>query len=641
MQGSCLQGMVSMIQLTMRLSPGRWLQFVAAAMISACVSIPPVPSSTEQAQPAPARRVDHAAAAMQYENRAATRAPPEQVDLQLAAVREWLAAGNAADAARVLALINPARTSAQNLERSLLDAEISLVANRAAEAWQKISAISDSVAAGAGLRFGSLKMRIAMAAARPVDGVRAEIAAERWAANPAERTQLRAELLAELRSAGQRGVKLDQQTSTDAVVRGWLELGAIAAATRGTSLIGGTDASRWRERYPGHPAQELLAPTFPQPLVNNAGPGGQRRVALLLPLTGADAGGGITVRDGFLSAYYQLPAATRPDMRLYDTGALPPGEAIAQARAAGASFIVGPLTRKDVAAVADLGPQSIPLLALNYLPAERAPPSGFYQYALSPEDEARLAARRILADGHRRQGIVLAPRDDWGSRVLDAFARELAAGGGSLISTVIYQPTAHDYGDQLTSVLRTADSEAREQRLQNVLGTKLNFEPRHRGDIEFVFVAAESATNARLIEPQLKYAYAGDVPSYSNSNAYEPDSTDANKDIDGLIYPDMPWMLGEDSGVDAIRNTIGQAWSGSVAWRSRLFAFGYDACQLMLAMAAARRPADVQVAGLTGQLHLDADRRVQRDLVWVQVRDGEPKPLSTSTSTAASAIDAR
>ena len=51
-------------------------------------------------------------------------------------------------------------------------------------------------------------MRIALAAARPVDGVRAEIAAERYA-NAAERTQLRTQLLAALRDARERGVKLE------------------------------------------------------------------------------------------------------------------------------------------------------------------------------------------------------------------------------------------------------------------------------------------------------------------------------------------------------------------------------------------------------------------------------------------------
>ncbi len=126
-------------------------------------------------------------------------------------------------------------------------------------------------------------------------------------------------------------------------------------------------------------------------------------------------------------------------------------------------------------------------------------------------------------------------------------------------------------------------------------------------------------TTARLIEPQLNYFYAGDIPSYSLSNAYEPDSAASNQDIDGLMYPDMPWMVSGEGSIDAIRDTIAQAWDNRTAWRSRLFAFGYDACQLMLAMSAkGRNPADVQIAGLTGQLHFDADRRVQRDLIWVR-----------------------
>jgi outer membrane PBP1 activator LpoA protein len=42
--------------------------------------------------------------------------------------------------------------------------------------------------------------------------------------------------------------------------------------------------------------------------------------------------------------------------------------------------------------------------------------------------------------------------------------------------------------------------------------------------------------------------------------------------------------------------------------------------------------AEVQVAGLSGQLHFDPKGRVQRDLIWVQMRDGEPKRLSVNPS---------
>ena len=619
-----------MFQLRMLVSAGRWpLTLTLVLALAACASLPPPVAQRYGTVPgaeSAARTGDHAQAASQYESQAASRAPPEQIELQLAAAREWLAAGRAADAARVLAAIGAPLSAAQSLEHSLLNAETALVANRAQEAWQRISAIAEP-ASGAAQRYYMLKMRIALAVARPVDAVHAEMAAEAFTANAAERTQLRARLLAALREAREHGVKLEAAASPEPTVRGWLELGAIATDSRGASLSGEAEAAAWRARYPNHPALEVLSQALPAPLVAPAAGG---RIALLLPLSGAAAGQAATVRDGFLSAYYQLPAATRPVLQVYDTGAITPADALAQARAAGSSFMVGPLTREDVAAVAALGTQPVPVLALNFLPADRPAPAGLYQFALSPEEEAQQVARRMLADGHRR-GVALVPRGEWGNRVIDAFSRELTAGGGSLISQTVYDPAEHDYSDELKGILRTEDSEARHARLQNVLGIKLNFEPRHRGDIEFVFIVPQSATNARLIEPQLKFFYAGDIPSYSLSTAYEADSTDANRDIDSLMYPDMPWMISDDSSLDAIRTGVEQAWGNSVAWRSRLFAFGYDACQLMLAVSAGHQQlADVQVAGLTGALHFDTHGRVQRDLIWVQMRDGEPRRLTVS-----------
>ena len=290
-------------------------------------------------------------------------------------------------------------------------------------------------------------------------------------------------------------------------------------------------------------------------------------MALLLPLTGAAAAQAATVRDGFLSALYQLPAGNRPDVQIYDTGALTPADAIAQARAAGAACIVGPLTREDVAAVAALGSESVPVLALNYLPAEQRAPSGLYEYALSPENEARMVARRILADGHRH-GFAMVPRGDWGNRVIDAFTHELTAGGGSLISQIQYDPAAHRYGDSCAACcgfprVRRDISDCRACSAPNSTS-----EPRHRGDVDFVFIVPESATNARLIEPQLKFFYAGDIPSYSLSVAFEPDSTtDANRDIDGLIYPEMPSNSGGDVTIDTVRSSVEQAWGNRIAWR--------------------------------------------------------------------------
>lgn len=604
---------------------GRWLLIAALAVIGGCAALPPpaapvAQENSEQRAAELARHGDHAQAAALYESIAGSRAAPTRADYQLRAASEWLAANRPAQAEQLLARMEAPLSSAQSYERSLLEAETALAANRAQEAWQRISNLTASATPGAALRYYSLKMRIALAAGRPADGIRAELDAERNVSSAADRTALHGQLLAGLLAARARGITLTPRSSDDPVVRGWLELGADAA--HGPALANVALAAHWRANYPNHPALDVIAQAFPSPLIS-ATPGG--RVALLLPLTGPAAAQASAVRDGFLSALYELPAATRPALHLYDTTAEPIPQALAEAHAIGSTFIVGPLVRENVAALAALGNQAVPVLALNFLPSEQAAPSGLYQFALSPEEEAELVARRILADG-RHRGIAVVPRGEWGRRVMDAFLRVLNPGGGSIVAEVSYDGANYDYGDQLRSVLRVSDSEARHDRLERALGTKLNYAPRHRADLDFVFIAAPSATDARLIEPQLRYFYAGDIPSYSISNAYEPDSLAANQDIVGLTYPDMPWMIKGEGNVDGIRSSVGQLWGTRTAWQSRLFAFGYDACQLMLAMSGQRNPGDVRIDGLTGQLHFDAARRIQRDLLWVRVdRDGEPK----------------
>ena len=60
-----------------------------------------------------------------------------------------------------------------------------------------------------------------------------------------------------------------------------------------------------------------------------------------------------SVRDGFLTAYFEEAAGERPRVIVYDTGTESIAEALTQAATQGADFIVGPLTREEVVAAAD------------------------------------------------------------------------------------------------------------------------------------------------------------------------------------------------------------------------------------------------------------------------------------------------
>ncbi len=615
--------------------PAAWLLLLwSALLLAGCQSLSgaaPGPGSLQRAE-ALALRGDHDDAAREYEKLAEDNPGTAGNGYVLAAAREWLAANRAAEARRVLALVSGTPSAAQSFELQLLNAELTLDAGEAQRAWQQLEALATPREAAPLQPYLALRQRLAFATGRPADGVRAQVAREKLLSDPDARLQSRRELFAQLREASARGVKLEPAAAgADAIVRGWLELGPVAAAVdRGG---GGAPAiAAWRARYPAHPAAELLRTDFSAPTPASQLPPGAH-VAVLLPVTGRNAAAAAQIREGLMAGYFSLPAASRPQLRIYDTAATSIAEALNEATRAGAEFVIGPLTREEVVAAADAPGRRPPLLALNFLAAEAASPQSFYQFALSPEDEARLAARRALADG-RRRAVALVPEGDWGTRVLNAFRAEFEGGGGQLLDSVAYAPSRNDYSVPIQSALRLKDSRARQKRLEGALGTTLAFQPRRRADIDLLFTPAPSAT-ARQLRPQLRFHFAGDLPAYATSDAYEPGLA-GNQDLEGLVFPDMPWMLGADGPAARLRAATTDAWGADVRGRGRLYAFGFDAWLLYQGLRGTNG-GPVSIDGVTGRLSVDAERRVRRDLGWAQIRGGAPRALDGAGPSAAPA----
>lgn len=601
-----------------------------ACLLSGCPSLGPrtaAPPSTDRARSLE-QQGDHAGAARVYEALAAQNSGTEQNAFLLLAAREFLRARQADEATRLLGTIAPPLTPDQTLEKEMLGVELALARGQGPQAWQQLAATPEPRANPAASRYLELKGRVAFAAGRPADAVRAEMARERWMSSNQERTAARRDLLTALRDASEHGLKIEPRAAADRVVRGWLELAPLAAAAAQRPSTTQPEIAAWRTRYPNHPADEAVRIELLGMQVTPASGERVSHIALLLPISGRASGASVSVREGFMMAYYQSAAADRPRVRVYDTAEMSAADAISSAIAEGAELIVGPLTRDEVIAAADISGQRPPILALNFLPGDHAAPDKFYQFALSPEDEARQVARRIIADGHRR-GVALIPTGDWGTRVLSAFEQELTAGGGLLLSNVAFDAALTDYAPEITQVLRISDSNARHRRLESILGTKLEFEPRRRGDIEFIF-AASPASNARLLRPQLRFHFAGDIPTYATSDSFEPDPM-ANEDMQGLMFPDMPWMLGGEPA-DSVRASARDAWPTGGPRRNRFFAFGYDAYKIATNLRGSKQNS-LTLDGLTGKLTLDPERRVQRELVWAQMQNGQAKPLTPPPAT--------
>jgi outer membrane PBP1 activator LpoA protein len=299
---------------------------------------------------------------------------------------------------------------------------------------------------------------------------------------------------------------------------------------------------------------------------------------------------------------------------------MPVAEAIDRANAAGAEQIIGPLLREDVQAAADYSGHRPPVLALNFLALDQTAPDNFFQFALSPEDEARSVARRALADG-RRRAVALVPGGDWGQRVLAAFTEELNAGGGTVLASSSYNAGSADHSSSISSLLRINDSKTRARRIEAIIGGSVNVQPRRRGDIDFIFVPS-TAQQARQLRPQLRFFYAGDIPAYATSDAYDG----------GLMFPDMPWVLTGSLAVSRARAALRTAYGENAAPRGKLFAFGYDAWTIAAGLRAGGGASLTPVAGLTGDLSLDANRRVRRELDWAQIRGNGVRLLGSGAA---------
>ncbi|MDH4047770.1 MAG: penicillin-binding protein activator [Gammaproteobacteria bacterium] len=409
----------------------------------------------------------------------------------------------------------------------------------------------------------------------------------------------------------------------DPQIQGWLMLGALATSTGQQGIGWSNGVIRWRDSHAGHPANFLLEDFD---LTDAALAEYPRRIALLLPLSGSNAAVGEAIQNGFFGAYF--PAVTALDdeqqIRVYDTAAAGGvSQAYARAVGDGAEFVVGPLLRNDVVELANIGLLPVPVLTLNYLPDEIVPPPGLFQFALAPEDEASAAAARAIADGLRR-AVVLYPNNDWGRRVAASFAGQFEADGGTLLEHRSYQPSSQDFSVEIESLMALTQSIQRFRRLRANIGGAIQFEPRRRQDVDSVFLAADSNAG-RLIKSQLKFHFSGDLPVYSTSFIYSMDGK-SDTDLNGIMFADTPWIVSPPAWIADYPQLYAEFWP-SEKRLGRLHAMGYDAYQLVMALAASRGNAMEEFVGATGRLYLGADRKVHRKLAWARFERGRPVAL--------------
>lgn len=341
-----------------------------------------------------------------------------------------------------------------------------------------------------------------------------------------------------------------------------------------------------------------------------------QQVALLLPLQGNLSNAGQAIKEGFLAAYQADTNSMRPaKINVIDSNQSSDVQGTyQQAVSQGNDIVVGPLTKPHVQAISNMGRLPVAVLALNNLDPNQPTPPNFYQFGLSPLDEARQAAGLAWQNGHRA-ALIIVPQSPWGQTVNSAFRDQWQAVGGTVTDTLFYSNNTQALDGQIRKLLhfnQPADTRAM---------------PTRRKDFDVIFLAADPQT-AREIRPLLKFYYAGDISIYATSLVYSGTPQPASdNDLNGIVFCDAPWVFGGKGPTAALRQQLSLLWSNNFQQNARLYALGVDAYQVSMQLRNLATSPQQTIDGATGILSLNDQHRIVRQLVCAQFQNGIPVPI--------------
>lgn len=314
------------------------------------------------------------------------------------------------------------------------------------------------------------------------------------------------------------------------------------------------------------------------------------------------------------------------ELKIYDTTSQPIGQLLAQAQQDGATLVVGPLLKENVE---DVIKSNTPLnvLALNQ-PEKVEGRANICYFALSPEDEARDAARHIHQQG-KQTPLLLVPRGALGDRVVSAFADEwLKLGGASVLqqrfgSTAELRAGVNGGGGIALSGTPVSTLPSAQN---SVLGSADEMPVSSGGSVDAAYILA-TPEQIGYIKPMIamRNGSQSNVTLYASSRSAQGTAgPDFRLEMEGLQYSEIPMLAGSNpalmqQALSAVRNDYSLA---------RLYAMGADAWSLANHFTQMRQTPGFELNGNTGDLTATQDCVINRKLSWLKYQQGQIVPAS-------------
>lgn len=328
------------------------------------------------------------------------------------------------------------------------------------------------------------------------------------------------------------------------------------------------------------------------------------------------------------------PANPSAELKIYDTSSQPLNQILTQVQQDGASIVVGPLLKNNVE---ELMKSNTPLnvLALNQPESVKNLPNVCY-FALSPEDEARDAARHIREQG-KQAPLLLIPRSSLGDRVANAFAQEWQKLGGGVVLQQKFGSTAElkmgvNGGSGISLTGSPVASSVPAQPGVTIGGLTIPAAPTDAqitggsGRVDAVYILATPEEIA-FIKPMIAMrngSQSGATLYASSRSAQGTAGPDFRLEMEGLQYSEIPMLAGANAplmqqALDAVRNDYSLA---------RMYAMGVDAWSLANHFSQMRQVQGFEINGNTGALTATPDCVINRKLSWLKYQQGQVVPAS-------------
>ncbi|MHA0955360.1 penicillin-binding protein activator [Enterobacter ludwigii] len=321
------------------------------------------------------------------------------------------------------------------------------------------------------------------------------------------------------------------------------------------------------------------------------------------------------------------------ELKIYDTSSKPLDQVLAQVQQDGASIVVGPLLKNNVEELMKSN-TTLNVLALNQ-PEQVQNRANICYFALSPEDEARDAARHIHEQG-KQAPLLLIPRSTLGDRVANAFADEWQKLGGGIVLQQKFGSASElragvNGGAGIALNGSPVSASLPQQQSVTIGGLSIPAPPTDAqisggGKVDAAYIVATPQEIA-FIKPMIAMrngSQSGATLYASSRSAQGTAGPDFRLEMDGLQYSEIPMLAGSNpalmqQALSTVRNDYSLA---------RLYAMGVDAWALANHFTQMRQVPGFELNGNTGDLTATQDCVINRKLSWLKYQQGQIVPAS-------------